>query len=166
MCKPERLAGYRLCIFDADDTLRRTTVSGQPCPRRPGEWELMPNVRQVLTRVDWELEGAPAVGLASNQDQVAYGHLSFEMARDLLRQLALAATGRLLPDAALQLCPHSVESHCDCRKPKAGMLHRIMRYYDVAPGETVFVGNSSTDREAANAAGVDFLEAREVFGWK
>jgi D-glycero-D-manno-heptose 1,7-bisphosphate phosphatase len=125
----------------------------------------MPNVREVLGRIPWETKDAPALGLASNQDQVAYGHLTMETARDLLRELALAATGRLLPTSALQLCPHRLETPCDCHKPKPGMLHQLMQYYGVTPGQTVFVGNSPVDREAARAAGVDFLEAREVFGW-
>jgi D-glycero-D-manno-heptose 1,7-bisphosphate phosphatase len=125
----------------------------------------MPNVREVLAQIPWEKRDAPELGVASNQDQVAYGHLTVEMARDLLRDLALVATGQLLPGPALQLCPHGQEIPCDCRKPKPGMLHHIMRYYGVKPSETVFVGNSPTDREAAKTAGVDFLEAREVFGW-
>lgn len=31
----------KLIIFDADGTLRRCTVPGQPCPNKDGEWELM-----------------------------------------------------------------------------------------------------------------------------
>jgi D-glycero-D-manno-heptose 1,7-bisphosphate phosphatase len=126
----------------------------------------MPNVREVLARIPWGGERAPRIGVVSNQDQVAYGHLSAETARDLLRDLAFAATGKLVPDAALQLCPHTAESECDCRKPKPGMLHRIMQYYGTAPSETVLVGNSLSDREAARAAGVDFMEAKAVFGWE
>jgi D-glycero-D-manno-heptose 1,7-bisphosphate phosphatase len=155
---------YQLFIFDADDTLRRTTVPGKPCPHGPGEWELMPGVREILSPIPWCLPGGPFLGLASNQDQIAYGHLSIHMARRLLRDLALAATGSSPPEPALQLCPHAMDHPCDCRKPSPGMLLRIMRFYGVAPAETVFVGNDAIDREAAERAGVAFIWSERLFG--
>ena len=165
MGKADPLTGYRLCIFDADDTLRRTTVAGQPCPRGPGEWELLPGVRERLAGLPWQRDGGPYFGLASNQDQVGAGLFTSETARELLRELALAAIGRALPDPALQLCPHALGIACDCRKPGPRMLIRIMSFYGVDRRETVFVGDSEADHRAAAAAGVDFLEARELFGW-
>lgn len=159
------LASFGLCIFDADDTLRRTTVPGQPCPRGPGEWELLPGVREVLHRVPWQRPGGPKLGLASNQDQVGAGFFTEAAARDLLRELALAAAGVVPSDEAIQLCPHALGVACDCRKPQPTMLRRIMAYYGVARDGTVLVGNSEADRGAAAAAGVDFLPADRLFGW-
>src|SRR5205085_2553999 len=60
----------RLVIFDADDTLRRTIVPGQPCPHAEGEWELLPGVRARLHRIPPDVY----IGVASNQDHVGYGH--------------------------------------------------------------------------------------------
>jgi HAD superfamily hydrolase (TIGR01662 family) len=154
---------YRLFIFDADDTLRRTTAPGKPCPHRPGEWELMPRVRETLAQVAWNQEGGPRLGLASNQDQVAYGHLTLEMAQSLLRDLALAATGTAPPQAAIQLCPHALNVDCECRKPQPGMLLRIMEHYGIGPDRSVFVGNHEVDREAAYRAGISFLWASDFF---
>jgi D-glycero-D-manno-heptose 1,7-bisphosphate phosphatase len=159
------LARYRLCIFDADDTLRRTSVPGQPCPRRAGEWELLPGVRDLLHGIAWQRPGGPKLGLASNQDQVGAGLFSEATARELLRELARAAAGVVPPDEAIQLCPHALGIACDCRKPQPGMLRRIMEFYGVDRGATVFVGNSEVDRDAAAAAGVDFLDAEALFGW-
>ena len=158
------LRRYALVVFDADDTLRRTTVPGQPCPHRPGEWELLPNVREVLGGLRWGSPGWPQLALASKQDRVAYGHLTFEDARTLLRELALAATGHAPPDEALQLCPHALEVSCACRKPHPGMLTRIMEFYGASPAETAFVGNAAADREAAARAGVAFIWAQDLFG--
>jgi hypothetical protein len=76
----------RLYVFDADGTLRRTRVPGQPCPRSPEEWELLPDVVARLAAIPFE-DGIE-LGIASNQDQVAYGHLSAAMARALLAELA------------------------------------------------------------------------------
>jgi D-glycero-D-manno-heptose 1,7-bisphosphate phosphatase len=165
MSEPAVPGHFRLWIFDADETLRRTTVPGQPCPRGPNEWELLPGVRDRLGGVPWNQPGGPYLGLASNQDQVAYGHLALETALALLRQLAEAATGVTLTAPALQLCPHALEAGCQCRKPRPTMLRRLMAFYGTPPEETVFVGDSDVDRRAADAAGVSFLAAGELFGW-
>ena len=161
MRKP--LDSYELVIFDADDTLRHTLVPGQPCPRRSGEWALLPGVAETLRPIRWMAAGGPLLGLASNQDQVGYGHLSEATARRLLGDLALAATGTVPPAPAIQLCPHRLDVRCDCRKPAPGMLRRIMGYYGVAPPRTLFVGNTASDRDAAGAARTDYADAREVF---
>lgn len=159
----ELLGRYRLCIFDADDTLRRTTVAGRPCPRTAEEWELLPGVAKVLSSVEWNRGDGPFFGLASNQDQVGYGHLDEETARALLRDLARAAAAVTPPDEALQLCPHRLEIACSCRKPEPGMLLRVMALYGIAAEQTLFVGNADADRGAALAAGTDYADASELF---
>jgi D-glycero-D-manno-heptose 1,7-bisphosphate phosphatase len=159
------LADYRLWIFDADDTLRRTTVPGQPCPRSHSEWDLLPGVREALGAVDWSAPAGLRLGIASNQDQVGAGMFALKTARVLLRDLAREAAGVTLPEPAIQLCPHALGVACECRKPQPAMLQRIMAYYGIGAEETVFVGDSEADRAAAAAADVHFLEARELFGW-
>ena len=164
MDEPGIFERYRLFIFDADDTLRRTVVPGKPCPHHPGEWVLMPGVRERLGQVPWNEPDGPRLGIASNQDQVAYGHLSLATARNLLRDVARSATSFVPPDGALQLCPHTLDLRCDCRKPKPGMLLTIMRHYGIGPDDTLFVGNHEVDREAAARAAVAFRWAEEFFG--
>jgi histidinol-phosphate phosphatase family protein len=166
MTEPGILGRYRLVIFDADDTLRRTTMPGKPCPHGPNEWELMPGVRDLLRRQGWNKPGAPFLGIASNQDQVAYGHLSLAMARDLLRDLARAATGCVPGDSALQLCPHGLDVGCFCRKPEPGMLLAIMKHYGVGAEHTLYVGNHEVDREAAARAGTAFCWSHDLFHYR
>ena len=123
----------------------------------------MPGVRETLSRFPWSDPSGPRLGLASNQDQVAYGFLSADMARRLLRDLALAATGVVPADPAIQLCPHALNVECDCRKPRPGMLLRIMEHYGIGPEKTVFVGNDPSDCEAAERAGINFVWAESLF---
>lgn len=163
MSDPGILERYALLIFDADDTLRRTVAPGQPCPRTPEEWKLMPGVRETLCRLEWDKPGGPRLGVASNQDQVGYGLLSLDMARRLLHDLVIAATGVQPDDAALQLCPHPLEVQCNCRKPKPGMLLAIMRHYGIGGADTLFVGNDEVDREAAARAGTAFTWSADLF---
>lgn len=50
------------------------------------------------------------------------------------------------------------------RKPEAGMLKQAMTDYNVAPGQTLMVGDSDDDKAAATAAGCSFLWAKDFFG--
>ncbi|HEX2251177.1 MAG TPA: HAD-IIIA family hydrolase, partial [Gemmatimonadales bacterium] len=111
----------------------------------------------------WNAPRSPRLGIASNQDHVAYGHLSVTTARDLLRDLAHSATDSVPDDAALQLCPHPLEQDCACRKPNPGMLLAIMRHYGIQPADTMFVGNHEIDREAAARAGTAFAWSQDFF---
>lgn len=124
---------------------------------------MIPGVVERLRSFDWG-NSTVRVGVASNQDQVGYGHLSKAMARALLSEMISAATGYAPPPEAVQLCPHVLEQPCDCRKPEPGMLHRIMDYYEMNPSETLFIGDSHVDREAALRAGVSFAWAHDFFG--
>ena len=156
---------YRLWIFDADDTLRRTTVPGQPCPRAEDQWVLLAGVRERLRAVRWNTPGAPKLGVASNQDQVGAGIISAQTARSLLHAMVYAAAGIRLPEPAVQFCPHALDVRCACRKPGPAMLERIMSHYDIGPSATVLVGDQASDRAAARAARTAYLDAAEVFGW-
>jgi D-glycero-D-manno-heptose 1,7-bisphosphate phosphatase len=86
------------------------------------------------------------------------------MARELLRDLAHSAANFVPQDAALQLCPHPLESACGCRKPAPGMLLAIMEFYGIEPADTLFVGNHEVDREAAVRAQTAFRWAGDFFG--
>lgn len=51
----------------------------------------------------------------------------------------------------------------DFRKPAPGMINFIVDVQGVAQADTIFVGDSDDDRQAAEAAGVRFVEAKEFF---
>lgn len=151
----------RLYIFDADGTLRRTTAPGLPCPNAPGDWELIPGVRERLAGIDWR---SAHFGVASNQGGVGLGYMTRGMACRLLADMAAAALGREPPPGAIEMCPHAPFLNCPCRKPRPLMLRRLMRRFGARPHETLFVGDMDRDEEAARRAGVGFLWAHEFFG--
>lgn len=153
----------KLYVFDADGTLRRTTVEGRPCPNKPGEWELLPGVRERLSQIDWTRAG---FGVASNQGGVGLGYMSHEAAWQLLFDMAAAALGSAPPHGSIEMCPHAPHANCPCRKPKPLMLQRLMHRFRAGERETLFVGDTERDEEAARQAGVRFLWAHEFFGWE
>lgn len=153
----------RLYIFDADGTLRRTTVEGLPCPNQPGEWEIIPGVRERLSQIRWG-EGGARFGVASNQGGVGLGYLSLAAARGLLEEMVVEAFGVAKPPpGSVELCPHTPHLGCPCRKPKPEMLLRLMRRFGASPEETLFVGDMDKDEGAALAAATRFMWAHEFF---
>ncbi|RUO78185.1 D-glycero-beta-D-manno-heptose-1,7-bisphosphate 7-phosphatase [Idiomarina tyrosinivorans] len=58
-------------------------------------------------------------------------------------------------------CPHHPEKalapylkHCDCRKPKPGMLLQAINDFHLDPAQCVMVGDKPSDMEAAERAGI------------
>lgn len=147
-----------LFLFDADGTLRRCTVPGQPCPNRDGEWEIIPGVREILANMTFH-----SFGIISNQAGVALGYLTEDTAKNLLYSLASKAFGQPPAPGAIQVCPHAPKT-CSCRKPSPEMLQRVMRLYGYGPASTIYIGDQEDDRLAATAAGCSFVWAWEFFG--
>ena len=154
----------KLYVFDADGTLRRSTVPGQPCPNKPGDWELIPGVRERLAQVDWGPQGA-RFGIATNQGGVGLGYLTLAVARGMVVETARQAFGFPPPPGSIEICPHAPYLKCPCRKPNPGMLHALMRRFSARPEETLFVGDMDKDEEAARRAGTRFEWAQDFFGW-
>lgn len=157
---------YRAIFFDADGTLRTCKNVGQPCPNQPGEWEVMPNVMETLACYDWTCIGA---AILSNQAGVALGFLTEAMAIRLLEDLA-EAIFPLATKVFVCACTHHPNEGCGCRKPQPGMLLNAENYwysqaYLHGPGECLYVGDMESDREAAEAAGIDFMWTHEFFEW-
>lgn len=155
---------FKLYIFDADGTLRRSTVAGQPCPNRDGQWELMPGVRERLAVIDWREAGGARFGIATNQGGVGLGYLSYATAHRLIVEMVRQAFGiEQAPPGAIEICPHAPHLDCACRKPHPAMLLRLMRRFRAAEHETLYVGDMDKDEEAARRAGVRFMWADEFF---
>ncbi len=157
-------APIKLYIFDADGTLRRTTVEGLPCPNAHGDWELIPGVRERLSQIDWGPQGA-RFGIATNQGGIGMGYMNYETAHGLIVDMVLSAFGVAPPEGSIEICPHAPHKNCLCRKPKPLMLRRLMHRFGATRRETLFVGDMDKDKEAARRAGISFLWAHQFFGW-
>jgi len=62
---------------------------------------------------------------------------------------------------AVYYCPHhpvhgigEYRRDCDCRKPKPGMLLAAVRELAIDPAQSALIGDSASDVEAAEAAGI------------
>lgn len=153
----------RILFLDRDGTLNRSL--GRRPPNTPDEVELLPNVGPVLER--YAGEGWRLV-IVTNQGGVAHGFLSESQARAVLQRAI-----DLLPVAVdgAHLCPHMVHARlphydldCPNRKPRPGFVLQELDRFEARPEDCLFVGDSLTDRQAAEAAGVPFCWADTFFG--
>lgn len=117
--------------------------------KTPDELLLLPGVGAIVQKL--RTAGYLTI-LISNQQGVAKG---------LMTQADLAAvTDKLraeVPLDALYYCPHLKDENCACRKPKPGMLLQAAQEHDLDLAHSVFIGDTPTDAQAAQAAGVPFV---------
>lgn len=140
-------------VFDADSTLRRCTIKGQPCPNRHGEWETIQWAKERLAQIDWRRNG---FGIVSNQAGIALGFIDPTVCVEMLLELAVDVTGRWPLPNTIKICPHAPASNCECRKPKPQLLREVRDEFGVTNRQVVFVGDMESDRLSAEAARVQF----------
>ena len=132
----------RAVLFDRDGTLVvDVPYNGDPCLVQP-----MPGAKDVLDSL--RRQGL-ATGVLSNQSGVARGILTTEEVASVN-----ARVDELLgPFDVWEVCPHSEEDGCGCRKPAPGMLHSACRKLGIRTSEAALIGDIGSDVRAAEAAG-------------
>jgi D-glycero-D-manno-heptose 1,7-bisphosphate phosphatase len=96
--------------------------------------------------------GATVV-VVTNQSVVGRGLISegqLAGIHDRMRDQVCAAGGRI---DAIYACVHAPDAGCECRKPRAALLTRAASELGIDLGESVMVGDTLTDVQAARAAG-------------
>ena len=134
-------------FLDRDGVLNRAFVrDGKPYPPSGlEELELMPEVASSL--FDLKAHGFDLY-VITNQPDVARGAQSRETIEAMHRKLAL-----LLPVDDILVCYHDDKDHCDCRKPKAGLLFEAQRKHNIDLARSFVVGDRWRDIDAGHAAG-------------
>jgi histidinol-phosphate phosphatase family protein len=120
--------------------------------------ELLPNVADTLRPLHNHL-----MFVVTNQAGITRGRLTAEEV-----QAALVELDHQLGDilTGWQICPHTDDNKCECRKPKGGMITELADLYGVDLASSTMVGDQEVDKLAAEAAGVArFVEAQDFFGW-
>jgi D-glycero-D-manno-heptose 1,7-bisphosphate phosphatase len=146
----------RAAILDRDGTLieiLRDAETGLVYTAfHPDHVRLLPGTIEGLRTLQ---ERGFVLGIATNQPGVAKGHFALaaiERTNAVLVEM-LAAKGIRI--AAVETCPHSPQvAPCDCRKPKPGLLTRLLARFDADPSTSWMLGDAASDAEAGRAAGM------------
>ena len=138
---------------------------------RPDDFALIPGVAQEIARAN--SQGIPVL-VATNQPGLAKGFMTFtdhEAIRARLDAL-LMEQGAFIDDYAF--CPHHPESgfggevpalkvRCSCRKPEPGLLKDLLERHRLDHHQSVMVGDSVRDEQAAEAAHLSFVQVRSEY---
>ena len=131
-----------LVLFDRDGTL----VEDVPYNGDPELVTPMPGAREAVERLRTHGIG---VGIITNQSGIGRGLIS--------RRASDAVTRRvdelLGPFDTVQVCPHTPDAGCRCRKPSPGMVLAAAAEMDLIPRHCAVIGDIGADVAAALAAG-------------
>jgi D-glycero-D-manno-heptose 1,7-bisphosphate phosphatase len=137
----------KLVILDRDGTINHDSDA---YIKSPEEWRPIKGSLEAIARLT---QADYRIVVATNQSGISRKYFDtrtlFAIHDTLLRALAQHG-GRI--DAFL-FCPHMADDHCECRKPKPGMLIEAARRFNAAIDDAYMVGDAQRDLEAADAAG-------------
>ncbi|MEZ4713789.1 MAG: HAD family hydrolase [Caldilineaceae bacterium] len=115
-----------------------------------GEFQFLPNALGALRQL--AALSVPVL-VITNQSAIGRGIVSqseIDVIHRRMQQEVSAAGGRI---DQVFVCPHRPDENCACRKPRPGLLLQALARYNLVAARTVFIGDSFTDLQAAQAAG-------------
>lgn len=137
----------RAAFLDRDGVLNRAIVE-EGHPRPPSclsELEVLPDAPAALLA----LKAAGFLSLVvTNQPDVARGTQRRETVEEINSCLS-----RQLPIDEFLVCYHDDVDHCDCRKPRPGLLLEAARRHEIELARSYMVGDRWRDIEAGQNAG-------------
>ncbi len=97
----------------------------------------------------------------TNQSGIARGYYSEDDFWVLMNWMSGQFRVQGIDITSTYFCPHhpkiggaKYKKQCDCRKPKPGMIEKAAEQHDINLSKSLFVGDKSSDMEAALLAGV------------
>lgn len=146
----KNLSNPQKCVFlDRDGTLNRYVGF----LRNINELELLPGVAEAVRKIN---ESGYLAIVVTNQPVIARGEVTvpeLRLIHDKLETL-LGQEGAYID--GLYYCPHhphkgyegeipELKFDCECRKPKAGMLHQAAKDFNIDLAASYMVGDSDSD---------------------
>ncbi|HVB25037.1 MAG TPA: D-glycero-beta-D-manno-heptose 1,7-bisphosphate 7-phosphatase [Gammaproteobacteria bacterium] len=143
-----------LVILDRDGVIN---FDSDAYIKTPDEWRPIPGSLDAIARLH---QTGFTLVVASNQSGVGRGLIKLpdlEAINSKMLAAIEAAGGKL---AGFFYCPHVPDDHCDCRKPKPGLLRQIEKRFGVTVKGMPAIGDSLRDLEAAQIVGARAILVR------
>lgn len=140
----------RLAILDRDGIINDNRLHYYTYSREQWIWnEDVIEAMLILQQAGYQL------AVFTNQGGVSKGLYSIEAVNLLHRQISLELEPLGIHIRDWLVCPHhpSLES-CLCRKPQPLLLERLLHKYQANPHLAVLIGDSSHDKQAGDALGI------------
>lgn len=137
----------KLVILDRDGVINEDS---DEYIKSVAEWHPIPGSLEAVARL---CQAGYRVYIASNQSGIGRGLFDYDALfamNDRLQQLVAEAGGRI---DGIEFAPEHPDDPTHLRKPNPGMLRDLARRLQVDLDEVCFVGDSTSDLEAARSAG-------------
>ena len=137
----------KLAILDRDGVIN---IDSANFIKKPSEWIPIPGSLEAIALLN---QSGFRVALATNQSGISRGlfdMVTLNAIHDKMHRALSQIGGRI---DALFYCPHAADEHCDCRKPKAGMIEDIGLRFSINLNNVPGVGDALRDLQAYADAG-------------
>lgn len=92
--------------------------------------------------------------LVTNQSAVGRGLITLAQAESLNQRITAAVVDNGGRVDGTWMCPHAPQAHCDCRKPRPGLLLQAAEALNLDLSRSFMIGDALSDLQAGRAAGV------------
>jgi D-glycero-D-manno-heptose 1,7-bisphosphate phosphatase len=93
--------------------------------------------------------------IISNQGGISRGLYTKEDILKLHEEMISTFFNNNITITDILFCPHHSENEkCFCRKPESLMIDKLIAKYNLSPNESIMIGDSESDMEAAAMAGI------------
>ena len=132
----------KLVILDRDGVIN---IDSANFIKKPNEWIPIPGSLEAIALLN---QSGFRVALATNQSGISRGlfdMVTLNAIHDKMHRALSQIGGRI---DALFYCPHAADDHCECRKPKSGMIKDIGLRFSMNLKNVCGVGDSLRDLQA------------------
>lgn len=146
-------------IFDRDGIINNIVMrNGSPSsPWKKDEFTFKADIFNVVKKLRLHKY---QIFIASNQPDISRGNL---LEKDLKYFNELISNKLKIPNKNIYICKHDNHHNCQCRKPKPGMLNKILNDFNLKLDETCFIGDSLKDLEAASSINMKFIYLKTTY---
>lgn len=134
--------------------LDRDGVIIENVPSYIRSWEEVRFIPKSLIALKKAQSSSYKIVIVTNQSAVGRGILALESAWEINHRLVNViqqAGGRV---DGIYMCPHAPEDHCNCRKPKPGLILQAATELSLDLPRSILIGDALSDLLAGQAAGI------------
>jgi len=139
-----------LIILDRDGVINEDSES---FIKSPDEFTPIPGSLEAIAKLK---KSGAIVAIATNQSGLARGLFTTTILQQMHQKLATLLAKQNAKIDYVAICPHGPNDHCNCRKPKPGLLTEICQKFNITPQSAIFIGDSFRDYEAAKTINMPF----------
>lgn len=150
----------RYVLLDRDGVINRDS---DQFIKSPEEWQALPGSLEAIALLN--AKGYKVV-VITNQSGLARGLFDQAMLDLIHAKMHRMAAAKGATIESVYYCPHGPDNHCDCRKPKPGLLQAFAADTGANLKAMPVIGDSLRDIEAAEAVGAQPILVKTGKGLK